>query len=637
MTPYPSGSRLSAASATRTDVTGTEDVTMWTGRTTPTEGAVPVVYCHGLLGTGVDPTWRDQTKAADDFRPIAAWGHPVIVANLAGAATWGNQASVDAIGHILAWAAQAHGTRTDKVVLAAESMGALTALNWAARYPDRVAALWLRVPCLGLEWTRNNVAAFTASIDAAYGGSVSQSEYDTYDPMRNTTVLRTLRDRARVWATAADEFFPLATTTAFAGQLGFPIDVIGGAHAAGYDTPPYTVAEWLDRTIRTTSVPSRLEAIGADIDQTAAHTEEARWLTLIRQAGSGSPPSNFNYLGGDVTDGFRTDGNDIVWAGADWWDGTTVDADDTYAGAALPIRNGALIETTDGTFAQQLYRSGGSGVWLDAPADGGLAAGTLWWPICGLNDGGTSRVLCWHVNGAATTPYGTLLDSHIVTINAFGTYGSHVATNLGASDRFWIDGVLRDTTHTYIFGEQFRPDYDADTTGNGSVPNYGTGDLTQSFTLKRVARVANGSLTTVASWQFWNGNSWVSGVANADPLRDDTGREIRGDAGVAKIATGHYLLAAHRLVDTHLDVYRSTAPQGPWTPIARVPVPTQGLAIGGGTQVGQLTKILAFTPPAVPAGHSMAMISRNVLAPTDSFADRNIRRYAPQFVVIPHT
>lgn len=248
--PYPSGSRLSAASAVQIDVTGTEDVTVWTGRTTPTQGAVPVIYCHGVLGSGTDAAWLDNTVAADDFRPIAAWGHPVFVPNIGGPVPFGNPASLDAVEAIITWAHTAYGTRDDYVCFAGESAGAPTALMAGAANPNRVAAMWLRVPCLGLEWTRNNVAALTGAIDGAFGGSVSEAEYDAADPMRNVETIRRFRNRARIWATASDEFFPLNITAGFAGQLGIDLEVIGGVHADGYDTPPFLVAEWIDQTIR---------------------------------------------------------------------------------------------------------------------------------------------------------------------------------------------------------------------------------------------------------------------------------------------------------------------------------------------------------------------------------------------------
>lgn len=248
---YPSGSQLSGASSVRVDVTGTEDVTVWTGRTTPTEGAVPVIYCHGFLSDGISDAWLDEARAADDFRAIAAWGHPVFAANLAGTNTWGNTAARNAAEAVITWAHTAYGTRTDRIAFAGESMGALTALGLGWTNPDRVAAMWLRVPCIGLEWTHDNVATFTPFIDAAYTNHAGYlAALDTHDPMRNVNDIRRFRRRMRVWATAQDEFFPLSVTAGFVSQLGCELDVIGGVHANGYDTPKYVVAEWLDHTIR---------------------------------------------------------------------------------------------------------------------------------------------------------------------------------------------------------------------------------------------------------------------------------------------------------------------------------------------------------------------------------------------------
>lgn len=248
---YPSGSRLSGASSVLIDVTGTEDVTVWTGRTTPTEGAVPVIYCHGFGVDGDGDVWLDETRAADDLRPIAAWGHPVFVPDLAGINTWGNTAAQNAAEAIITWAHTTYGTRTDRVAFAGESMGALTALNLGCANPDRVAAMWLRVPCLGLEWTHDNVDTFRPFIEAAYGSAQAYRDaLDDHDPMRNVSTIHRFRSRTRMWATAEDEFFPLDVTAAFAAQMRCRLDVIGGTHAAGYDTPEFVVAQWLDYVIR---------------------------------------------------------------------------------------------------------------------------------------------------------------------------------------------------------------------------------------------------------------------------------------------------------------------------------------------------------------------------------------------------
>lgn len=255
--PGPSAGRLTGASAISVNIEftpgipSTEDITLWTGRTTPTSGATLVVYCHGFAGTGESTAWRSESEAADDFRAICAWGHPVIAGNLGGVSTWGNQTSLDAVEDLIEWTHTNYGTRTDKVAFAGESMGALTALNAAISNPDRVAAVWLRVPAIGLEWTHDNVATFTGAINAAYGNAAGYlAALDDYDPMRNVSTLRRFNEKIRIWATANDEYFPRDQQAIFAGQIGCRLDTIGGTHANGYDTPKFVVAEWLDHTIR---------------------------------------------------------------------------------------------------------------------------------------------------------------------------------------------------------------------------------------------------------------------------------------------------------------------------------------------------------------------------------------------------
>lgn len=391
---------------------------------------------------------------------------------------------------------------------------------------------------------------------------------------------------------------------------------------------------------------ARLESLGAQVDQTAALTLEGRFLQFIRDAGSGAPPVGWNYLGGDVPDVvYISASNDVLWIFADGFDGTTI-VNDFYVSAPLPIRNGAILEQTAGTFvnAIQLYVAGFSGLWLDAVSQGGIAAGHHWWPIGVIDDGGTFRVACWRVL-TDTTPHGNLIETDLVTLGGFLNYSSHVPTGFGAqTDKFWVSGFFRDTSNTIIYAMEFVPPFDARSASDPTAPNYVFTDPQNHFTRTRIARVPNGQLLTVANWQFWNGSAWVSGVTNAAPLVDINGHEIHGDAGMKKISDNHYLLAVHRLMDTHLDVYISSVPQGPWTRISRVPLPTQGHSVNGPNtfQVGQLVKIVPTQVQAAPVEHSIAIISRNTIVPTlgyaaeESFTLRNIRRYAPQFAVIPH-
>lgn len=399
---------------------------------------------------------------------------------------------------------------------------------------------------------------------------------------------------------------------------------------------------------------SDLETGGAQVDQTAAIALEAQWLAYIRDSGSAVPTAGRNYLGGDVTDAYITPapGSDLMWIGADWFDsgvGAVDGATDLFTGAALPVRNGAITQINPGTFtgSVQSYAVGSSGVWMDATTQGGLPAQRHWWPIAAIDDNGTMRIMCWRVQTDATTPHGTLLECDLVTLNIFLGYDSHVALGIGAAgaDRFWACGMFRDTAHTYIYGMQFVPDFDGRATPGSATPNYVMGDPQNHYSLTRVARVANGSLTTFASWEYWTGAAWVSGITNAAPMVDSTGVPVRGDMGVKKIRDGHYVAVAHRLTDTHLDVYRGETPQGPWTAISRVPLPTQGHEVHDGvTQVGQLCKIIpSSATTGVPAEHSVAMVSRNLITPTGGYSiggtawtDINIRRFCPQFVIVPN-
>lgn len=237
-----------------TDVAGTDDALAYFPRTSNGSGRVPVIYCHGFSGSATAAPYSDSTEAADDLRSIAAMGYPVFVPDLAGASTWGNDASIAAFGTTVTNLGTALGTRTDKVALAAESMGALVALNWAWRNPAKVAAIMLRVPVVNLEGFRaRNVGVFGGAIHAAYGGS---GPYATalpdHDPSHanQLATLRTLARRTRVWHTASDEYVTPTEVATWCSAVGCERTMYAGDHAAGFDTPTTDVTPWLADTIR---------------------------------------------------------------------------------------------------------------------------------------------------------------------------------------------------------------------------------------------------------------------------------------------------------------------------------------------------------------------------------------------------
>jgi hypothetical protein len=362
--------------------------------------------------------------------------------------------------------------------------------------------------------------------------------------------------------------------------------------------------------------------------ETAGQALADRWLRYIRKAGSDSAPSTWKFLGGDVTDCFiRKDGRP-TWMYCDGFAGTRVLADDTYEGNALPFRNGCIVEQSPGSFSGAYQIMTSRNLWLDGAAMGVIPEGTHWWPIAAINVNGVVYVNCWQTRSFDGTPYGTLLDNHIVKLGGYMTYESHVEMHVPV-DNFWIDGFVQGNGYVYVYGEEFHPDYEG---------GYGINDPENHYTTKRVARVTTASFPNMTTAEYWNGFTWVPEIEFTVPLMTPTGGEVRGDAGVKRVAADHWVLAAHRLAGPNLDVYRASAPQGPWSQIAEVALPGQGEPKHGGTQCGQLVKILPPQVGAPPAGYSLAIISRNILNGDNLFgiAGRNINCYAPQIATIPH-
>lgn len=414
------------------------------------------------------------------------------------------------------------------------------------------------------------------------------------------------------------------------------------------DPPGALASSALSAAIAAETARSTLETLGAQVDQTAAIAVRTRFLDFYRDAGGPAPTATRNNLGGDVTDVKHiASSDDVIVVGADWFDsGINAVVNDLFTTQPLPQRSGGIIAPTPNSFvgATQLYASGFSGVWLDAVAQAGLPAGTILWPIAVIDDANTLRVACWHVESPAANgaPHGRLIDSIIVTLHVFLGYQSHVSCGFGAlSNDFWVCGMWRDDNgFTYVNGMEFVPRFDARTTANPAAPNYVLDNPDAHYSLTRIARVANGSLNTIASWTFWNGSGWVPGVANAVPIKDIAGNPIPGDMGIRKVTTDRYSAVAHPLTASHLASYASTVPQGPYWPTALVPLPEMGRDIPGGRTVGQLCKILPPQFATPPRRCSFAMVSQNVIgltgySVTPPWTRVAIDTFAPVIVAFP--
>lgn len=407
--------------------------------------------------------------------------------------------------------------------------------------------------------------------------------------------------------------------------------------------PVVTDSDGRFRTLRTQAdaLALDLEATGAAVDQALAVVEHERWLQLIRAVGTGAPPHpSLTYSGGDVCDA-HDDGTNIAWLLSDFFDNLTVNPDDTYGSNPIgPTRNGVILQNkATGAFAQQL---GGVGTaWIRAVENGGLPLG-LWWPLTQVPTAGVQQWIgCWYNDAAITpnNPFGAYLDTHLVQV-AFGAYQTHVACGF-TDQKFFIECARLSGSTIFTLGGEFHPRIDQVLT-SGTWPGYAMGgnlveaqaqlDLTH-----RLSRAAQAAYGTVSSWEYWTGTGWSNDRSQAIELRDTTGELINGAAGFAEVEPGRWVLAAHQLVDTHVDVYHAAAPQGPWARHARVPInPPVGTPLDGHGdryQIAWHTKV--HTHYTTPPGRSIVSLTTFPQLPGLPFTEHHINLHGPLFVVVP--
>ncbi len=128
-------------------------------RTTSLPSTTPLVWCHGNYGTAVG----DYGNFYFSLRALAQ-RHTVIAADL-GFNTFGNATGVTRVGQAIDYLASSWGT-SGPAVLVGASMGGQVALNFAVRYPERVAAVVGIIPALSLSTQPGNPAA--DEIDLAF-------------------------------------------------------------------------------------------------------------------------------------------------------------------------------------------------------------------------------------------------------------------------------------------------------------------------------------------------------------------------------------------------------------------------------------------------------------------------------------
>lgn len=221
-----------------------------------TVGAVPMVYCHGLLGSARSVTaW----PAVRNLRYVAQAGIPVVCADVGGPATWANDDVVEpgaAIDDAIDFAAAEFGTRADEVIIAGESMGSWAAAAWAWRNIGRTAAVWLVAPIVDAQAFYTANVSMQGSIDTAYGGSAAfQAARPTHDPGLNTATITPLRARIRLDLSQQDPLIAPAIPIGWAATVGVhrrDVHVRPGGHDAPYLTVDgRDIAAWASSHVHT--------------------------------------------------------------------------------------------------------------------------------------------------------------------------------------------------------------------------------------------------------------------------------------------------------------------------------------------------------------------------------------------------
>jgi pimeloyl-ACP methyl ester carboxylesterase len=135
-----------------------------------------VIHLHGASGTA----WTALTSL-NDGKPhtpahIARAGYNAIASDAGGPQTWGNQASIDGAERSYQRIQAIPGTKPGKVFLVGSSMGGLTALNWAAANPTKVAGIIMVIPVINVNDVKtNNRGGYASLVNAAHGGTYDEA------------------------------------------------------------------------------------------------------------------------------------------------------------------------------------------------------------------------------------------------------------------------------------------------------------------------------------------------------------------------------------------------------------------------------------------------------------------------------
>ncbi|WP_160665322.1 alpha/beta hydrolase [Pseudarthrobacter sp. ATCC 49987] len=177
-----------------------------------------VLYCHGYGGTAMECRNSASQNMWTLVEAIARAGFPVLSCDLGGD-IWGNPTAVARVTTARAYLQGTLGAKAGKIALLGQSMGHLTAMNWAAANLASTACVVSSMGVCDLAGIQQD-PLFQASINAAYGGTYSNA---THGPASNPAVNTAAKYAGLKWLSyrgASDTIAPQPTAVALAAAIG---------------------------------------------------------------------------------------------------------------------------------------------------------------------------------------------------------------------------------------------------------------------------------------------------------------------------------------------------------------------------------------------------------------------------------
>lgn len=143
-----------------------------------------VLYVHGSEGgDGGSSQWMGIKTRWPVMRAVGE-KCLMVCADLAGNQTWGNDTAISRLSAARTYMRGIAGVKQGRVNILAQSMGATTALAWAAANPTLVGRIVLMIPVINLSDVRANSSMYGPYINAAYGGTYTEAAFGaTHNPL----------------------------------------------------------------------------------------------------------------------------------------------------------------------------------------------------------------------------------------------------------------------------------------------------------------------------------------------------------------------------------------------------------------------------------------------------------------------